>query len=130
MTFEKDKVYQMKVKRTDFFNGRRAYIAEYEGAEYRINMYAHQSPDKTELSCVYIGENSLGKPQFQQEYASVLSYTASIPGESPRPLHHRHEKGRNLLKEIIAEGYFHPAIFDDRLKALYDRIFGNKNLKP
>lgn len=72
MTFEKDKVYQMKVKRTDFFNGRRAYIAEYEGAEYRIKMYAHQSPDKTELSCVYIGENSLGKPQFQQEYASVL----------------------------------------------------------
>ena len=32
--------------------------------------------------------------------------------------------------EALAEGYFRPAIFDDRLKALYDRIFGDKNLKP
>ena len=29
------------------------------------------------------------------------------------------EKGRNLLAEIIAEGYFAPRIFDDRLRALF-----------
>lgn len=29
------------------------------------------------------------------------------------------EKGRNLLKDIIIEGYFHPRIFDERL----DRLF-------
>ena len=63
MTFEKDKVYQMKVKRTDFFNGRRAYIAEYEGAEYRINMYAHQSPDKTELSWAHLQTSVEGYPK-------------------------------------------------------------------
>ena len=29
------------------------------------------------------------------------------------------EKGRNLLMEIIMEGYFEPRIFDDRLRELY-----------
>lgn len=33
------------------------------------------------------------------------------------------EKGRNLLMEIIMEGYFEPRIFDDRLRELYDRIY-------
>ncbi|MBR6415556.1 MAG: hypothetical protein IKS22_05560 [Bacteroidales bacterium] len=32
------------------------------------------------------------------------------------------EKGRNLLMEIIAEGYFHPRIFDSRLERLYKEI--------
>lgn len=30
------------------------------------------------------------------------------------------EKGRNLLMEILIEGYFEPRIFDDRLRRLFD----------
>ncbi len=36
------------------------------------------------------------------------------------------EKGRNLLMEIIMEGYFEPRIFDDRLRELYDRIYNSQ----
>ena len=35
------------------------------------------------------------------------------------------EKGRNLLMEIITEGYFSPRIFDDRLMALFKTFSAN-----
>ena len=72
MGFEKDKKYTMSVKRVDFFNGRKSYIAEYEGEEYRIRKYDHQADNRTELGVEYIGDNSHGKPQFQQDYTDVL----------------------------------------------------------
>lgn len=32
------------------------------------------------------------------------------------------EKGRNLLMEILREGYFYPRIFDERLAKLYEKL--------
>ncbi len=70
--FQKDAVYRMKVKRVDSFNGKNAYVVEYEGEEYRVNMYPHQNANKTMINCVYTGDSSWGKPLFQQEYSDVL----------------------------------------------------------
>ncbi len=62
----------MRVKRVDSFNGRQSYIVEYEGKEYRVRKYDHQADNRTELNVEYVGDNSLGKPQFQQDYTNVL----------------------------------------------------------
>lgn len=70
--FQKDKSYRMNVVRVDTFNGKSAYVAEYCGEEYRVNMYPHQSANKKLINCVYIGETSWGKPMFQQDYSDVL----------------------------------------------------------
>ena len=72
MAFVKDKKYKMRVKRVDFFNGRKSYIVEYEGEEYRVRKYDHQPDNLAELELEYIGDNSFGKPQFQQDYTDVL----------------------------------------------------------
>ena len=72
MEFEKDKKYTMRVKRVDFFNGRKSYIVEYGGEEFRVRKYEHQADNRQELVVEYIGDNSFGKPQFQQDYTDVL----------------------------------------------------------
>ncbi len=64
--------YTMPVKRVDSFNGRKSYVVEYEGEEYRIKKYDHQTDNKAELEVEYVGNNSYGKPQFQQNYTDVL----------------------------------------------------------
>lgn len=71
--FQKDSVYRMNVKHVDSFNGKKAYIVEYEGQEYRVPMYPYQSADKSELDCVYMGDSAWGKPLFQQDYSEVLN---------------------------------------------------------
>ena len=63
----------MRVKRVDSFNGRQSYIVEYEDKEYRIRKYDQQDDNRDELEVEYVGDNSYGKPQFQQDYTDVLS---------------------------------------------------------
>jgi superfamily II DNA or RNA helicase len=70
--FVKDKKYTMRVKRIDSFNGRKSYVVDYEGNEYRVRMYPHQSEKVEEIGCYYIGDNDFGRPQFQQDYQDVL----------------------------------------------------------
>ena len=62
----------MRVKRVDYFNGRKSFIVEYGGEEFRVRKYDHQADNRPELVVEYIGNNSLGKPQFQQDYTDVL----------------------------------------------------------
>ena len=71
-SFVKDQKYTMRVKRVDFFNGRKSYVVEYEGEEFRVRKYDHQPDNLEEIVLEYIGDNSFGKPQFQQDYTDVL----------------------------------------------------------
>ena len=72
MVFNKDTKYTMRVKRLDYFNGRKSYIVEYNGVEYRVRKYDHQDDNRKELDVEYVGDNSYGKPLFQQDYTDVL----------------------------------------------------------
>ena len=62
----------MRVKRVSFFNGRKSYIVEYGGEEFRVRKYDHQADNRDTLVVEYIGDNAYGKPQFQQDYTDVL----------------------------------------------------------
>lgn len=62
----------MRVKRVDSFNGRQNYIVEYEDKEYKVRKYDQQDDNRDELVVEYVGDNSYGKPQFQQDYTNVL----------------------------------------------------------
>ena len=64
--------YIMHVKYTDTFNGRQSYVVEYEGVEYRVRKYEHQSVNRTEIDVEYLGDNACGKPKFDQNYTDVL----------------------------------------------------------
>lgn len=72
MALRKDTVYDLPVRRVEYFNGRKHYIVEYEGDEYRVRMYAHQTSKREELSCVYTGSSSNGTPIFEQSFSDVL----------------------------------------------------------
>ena len=67
-----NKKYTMHVKHADSFNGRQSYVVEYEGEEYRVRKYEHQSDNRTEIEVEYLGNNSYGKPKFDQDYTDVL----------------------------------------------------------
>lgn len=64
--------YIMHVKYIDTFNGRQSYVVEYEGVEYRVRKYEHQSVNRTEIDVEYLGDNACGKPKFDQNYTGVL----------------------------------------------------------
>ncbi len=64
--------YTMRVKYADSFNGRQSYVVEYEGEEYRVRKYEHQSDNRTEIDVEYLGDNVYGKPKFDQNYTDVL----------------------------------------------------------
>lgn len=73
MFLQKDTVYDLPVHRVDYFNGRKNYIVEYEGREYRVRMYPHQPIERETLPCVYVGESMGGAPLFEQSYVDMLA---------------------------------------------------------
>lgn len=117
MELRKDTEYSLPVKRVEFFNGKKCYVVEYDGREYRIRMYPYQKSSREELFCVWTGNSALGTPLFEQSYSAVLNELYEVDKVYPF----------TIAQECIDQntGAFYYRLSDEQ--GLYHRVYMAQN---